>query len=349
MIFKPLKPLLEWKPAKLSWHVPFLAALGVGLAVMAGLWFQQPRQGMLAATGAMVILYLPPPPRSVSSTMRRLAACGSGFVVCHALGAACAFHSLASALMLGMLTLLATAVCRTHRVPPPGSFFFVVTAAISCCTRFDPAAIPHNAAWVALGAGISCLVAFLYCRIMTKPGILLPDRIMDDPLLAAILVESSVIAFFTALSLLVARLLEMENPYWVPISCAAILQGGTFRAVWHRKVHRIVGTVIGMGLTWFLFPAVPDPVTLAVIVVVLVFVVESLVARNYGLAVIFITPLTVGFAEISSGGVPIHGLLTTRLVDIIFGSLTGAAGGWVLHHPRWCRRMEAQVGLLLGR
>ncbi|RYD31013.1 MAG: FUSC family protein [Verrucomicrobiaceae bacterium] len=122
-----------------------------------------------------------------------------------------------------------------------------------------------------------------------------------------------------------------------------MLQGGTFRAVWHRNVHRIAGTALGMGISWFLFPRVPDPVMMAVTVTILVFIVEYLVSRNYGLAVIFITPLTVCFAEFASGGVPIHGLFATRLLDIVIGSLIGAAGGSILHHPDWCRRMEASL------
>ncbi|RYZ73833.1 MAG: FUSC family protein [Proteobacteria bacterium] len=71
--------------------------------------------------------------------------------------------------------------------------------------------------------------------------------------------------------------------------------------------------------------------------------VEFLVTRHYGLAVIFITPLTVCFAEFSSGGVPIHGLFTARLIDITLGSLIGAAGGFLLHHPEWCRKMELRL------
>ncbi|RYD28687.1 MAG: FUSC family protein, partial [Verrucomicrobiaceae bacterium] len=59
MMRKHISPLLEWRSPGLSWHVPFLAALGVGIPVFLGVWAGQPRHAMLAATGAMVILYLP--------------------------------------------------------------------------------------------------------------------------------------------------------------------------------------------------------------------------------------------------------------------------------------------------
>ncbi|RYD21236.1 MAG: FUSC family protein [Verrucomicrobiaceae bacterium] len=376
MIRKHLTPLFEWKSPGLGWHVPFLAALGVGIPVFLGFWFHQPRQAMLAATGAMVILYLPPVMHSVRAALVRLLGCAAGFGLCYVSAAACAFHSAAAVSALCLLTLLATACSRWLRIPPPGSFFPVVIASIACNARFDPVAIPINTVWLLFGSLVSCILAFIYMKCRSGPrasaecpqptSIKNPatqssndsavnDSVQDQehrssndpvknlpvPNLPAILIESSIIATFVALSLLIARLLNMENPYWVPISCAAILQGGTFRAVWHRNVHRIVGTALGMGLSWFLFPSVPHPVAVIIIMVSLVFVVEYLVSRHYGLAVIFITPMTVCFAEFTSGGVPIHGLFTTRLLDIILGSLIGAAGGIILHHPEWCRKMEA--------
>ncbi|MES2923517.1 MAG: FUSC family protein [Verrucomicrobiota bacterium] len=342
MPFKQLKPFFEWKSPGVSWHIPFLAAVSVGIPLVAGLWSHQPRLGMLAATGAMVILYLPRTPMPVSAKIRRLMACSCGFAICYAIGAGSAFHPAVSALVLGLITVLATTVCRTNKIPPPGSFFFILIATIACCSSFEPRMIPLRAGLVALGGMTSCLVALVYCLLAreTRP---MEEAGKKDTRLAAILVESSVIGFSVTLSLIVARLLKLDNPYWVPISAAAILQGGTFRAVWHRQVHRIVGTAIGMVLSWFLFPAVPEPVTMAAVIVVLVFVAEYLVPRHYGVAVIFITPMTVAFVEFSAGVVPVHGLLMARLLDIVIGSVIGAAGGWVLHHPQWCLSVEQRI------
>lgn len=375
MPLKHLTPLFEWKSPGLSWHVPFLAALGVGIPVFLGLWLHQPRQAMLAATGAMVILYLPSAGRPVAAWMKRLILCSVGFAICYVAAAASAFHPAAAVPALGLLTILSTVICRWNRIPPPGSFFFVVIASIACNARFHPEAIPTNTAWLLFGSAVSCTLAFIYLKCGSgrrlsgdspQPDPVISGSVQSPPTatpatpvsndsvrnlpprnLPAILVEASIIATFVAVSLLTARLLNLENPYWVPISCAAILQGGTFRAVWHRNVHRIVGTALGMGLSWFLFPSVPHPMALAITMVTLVFVVEYLVTRNYGLAVIFITPMTVCFAEFTSGGVPIHGLFAVRLLDITLGSLIGAAGGSILHHPEWCRKMEARLRRLL--
>ncbi len=42
-------------------------------------------------------------------------------------------------------------------------------------------------------------------------------------------------------SLAVAFILGFENPYWIPISCLAVMQGSSSRHIWLRAVQRIIG------------------------------------------------------------------------------------------------------------
>ena len=70
------------------------------------------------------------------------------------------------------------------------------------------------------------------------------------------------------------------------------------------------------------------------------FLIEVLVTRNYGLAVIFITPLTVIFADSALAVADTNSLIFTRLIDIMLGSLIGYVGGWVIYHPRLFYRLE---------
>ncbi|MCP5533207.1 MAG: FUSC family protein [Akkermansiaceae bacterium] len=331
-----------------SWHVPLLAAMSVAVPLWWGVCSGNPADGMLSATGSMAILYLPSSEFARRERLRRMATCALGFVVSFALGALGTFHPAAAVLALGLVTFRAAWFCRRFAIAPPASFFFVVTAAIAGNMIFDIHALPTKVAIVAAGAACSFLIALIYCL---ASGGRKTDALKvagGDGNRAAVMVESAVIAASVMVSLLAAQLLELENPYWVPISCIAILQGGTFRAVWHRNVHRIVGSAVGMGISWFLFPPSMSPGALAALVIVLVMVVEFLVPRHYGLAVVFITPLTVCFAEIASGGAPFRELLWARLQDITLGSLIGAAGGWVLHHPQWCRRAEGLLKRLPG-
>lgn len=139
---------------------------------------------------------------------------------------------------------------------------------------------------------------------------------------------------------LFALLIQLDSPYWVPISTAAIMQGATFRAVWHRNVHRIFGTLIGMGLAWVIFSYSPNAWVLAGTIMLCTFLIEALVTRNYGLAVIFITPMTIIMAEFTAASDNIHHLMQARLIDIFLGSCIGYLGGWVIHQTQLFQKLE---------
>ncbi len=122
------------------------------------------------------------------------------------------------------------------------------------------------------------------------------------------------IGAFVGLSLAIAQALQLDRPYWVPVSCLAVIQGVSLRAVWNRQLQRVLGTAIGMLLAWSLLSLPLDPWRIALLVILLVFVIESLVVRHYGLAVIFITPLTILLAEAATlGAAPLAELIAVAL------------------------------------
>ena len=148
--------------------------------------------------------------------------------------------------------------------------------------------------------------------------------------------NSVVVGLFVGLSLALAQTLQLERPYWVPVSCLAVIQGVTLRAVWNRQVHRIIGTSIGLVVAWALLALPLDPWSVALMMIALTFVIETLVVRHYALAAVFITPLTIFLAEGARlGHRSPNAMLQARLLDTILGSLVGLAGGICLHSPRF--------------
>jgi uncharacterized membrane protein YccC len=127
-------------------------------------------------------------------------------------------------------------------------------------------------------------------------------------------------------------LLQLERPYWVPVSCLAVIQGVSFRAVWSRQVQRIAGTALGLLLFWGLAALPLDAWRVGLLITTLSFVIETLVVRHYGLAVVFITPLSILLAEAAhlSSTHP-QALMQARLVDTVLGCVMGLAGGACLH------------------
>jgi uncharacterized membrane protein YccC len=74
---------------------------------------------------------------------------------------------------------------------------------------------------------------------------------------------------------------------------------------------------------------------ICVSIIILQVIIEFLVVRNYTVAAIFITVLTIFLAESGSDlSVSPTGLIATRFIDILIGSVIGALGGWILYNER---------------
>lgn len=332
--------LLVWNVSTRPWHIPLLASVCVGFPALLGVYFGRFDAGVLASIGALVILYMPATP--IPHRMVTLAVCAIGLTACFALGVSTSFNPYVSAAVLGLTTTLVTLITRFYALPPPGSFFFILVAAVAGTLPFNLALIPAHVGLFVLGGIQACLLAFLYSLLVPRKAVPKPTHAPPERRVGAIIPDSVVIGLFVGGSLLLAQFLELDNPYWVPISCAAIMQGATFRAVWHRKIHRIIGTAIGMGLAWVIFSMPFSPWELVLVIMALNFMVEFLVVRNYGLAVIFITPLTVLLAEASAVALPPDQLVLARMFDIVLGSFIGFVGGGILHRPEMLAYFEAR-------
>lgn len=319
------------------------ATLAVGLPVLLGAWLDQFSSAVITSMGGLVILYMQQ--TGFSHRITSLLVCSFGFAWSFALGAFTSFNPFLSAFTLAFTVFLVTAACRFYTVPPPGSFFFILVACISRTLPFDLGLAAERTGILMFGSMGACLLALFYSIAQTLRRGYQPvtHSNQQDPRIVAIVLESAVISLFVGGGYLLALLIQLDNPYWVPVSTAAIMQGATFRAVWHRNVHRILGTIVGMGLAWLIFSRSPNVWVLACLVSLLSFIIEALVTRNYGLAVIFITPMTVILADFAAASADIERLMQARLIDILLGSCIGYIGGWVIHQNKLFWRLEQSL------
>jgi uncharacterized membrane protein YccC len=89
-----------------------------------------------------------------------------------------------------------------------------------------------------------------------------------------------------------------------------------------RSVHRIVGTIVGVGVTALLLVWAPPPLVVIVVIVVCQVVTETLVGRHYGLALVFITPMALSVSYLASP-VPLTGLVVDRVLETVLGAAVG--------------------------
>lgn len=327
------------------WQMPFAAGVASGLPLLIAAGLGDLRGGLVATLGGLTFLYLPD--TAMHHRMATLLAAAFAMTTGYTLGV---LAHLVPPLMVPTLTsvaILATMASRYFALPRPGSFFIIFVAAIGTFTPTDLAGVPRLVGLISMGAMLACLVGFAYSLhiLRTRAARPIPER--PAPTFDFIVLDPVLIGVSVGVALLIAQLLRLEKAYWVPVSCLAVLQGTTLRAVWTRQVHRILGTIIGLGVTGLIFLLPLNAWGISVAVMALTFVVETAVVRNYAFAAIFITPLAILLAEAAATHHDPGPLIRARLIDTALGCLVGLLGGVVLHSPRGRRVLGAPLRRLV--
>ncbi|MCX8525036.1 FUSC family protein [Chryseobacterium formosus] len=334
--------LIEIKKTERKWHFPFLAALCIGSPLLLGWFLGKPNFGSLSSLGALVILYFTQAP--ISQRMVHLAVCAFGMIFSFAVSLCFNFNVYFGALALGIVAFLSHFITNYYKIPPPGNFFFIMVAAMASNFKFDMEMIPTRIGLFAMGAILSCSFAFIYSVLVEKSAVInIPRRTFRKKRYTKF-VESGIIAVFMTLTLIVGHLLKFQNTYWISISTIAIIQGRNFEHVRQRNLHRIIGTFVGLGLAWSILYFDPEKIVMIFIIMILQFIVELMIVRNYGFAVIFLTPLTILLVE--TGSLMHHNvteLMEARLIDTVIGSLIGLSAGFLLYHQQTINNLEKSV------
>ena len=334
----------EWRnfvrvsPSDRPWQRPFAIALATCLPLIVGLMFGRLDYGVQSSMAGFVFLYLPE--TVLQQRMMWLMTCGFGLIGSFTLGLIAHFFPVLLVPFLTLTTILSTMLCRFYGFGLPGGIIFVMVAAVGAYTPTEVPDIPLKVGLFAMGALLASLLAFVYSVIIlrVRKPVPTPDPSTDFDTLV---IEPVLIGLFVGLSIALAQIYQLNRPYWVPISCLAVIQAGSLRAVWTRQLHRILGTFAGLGVTWALLALPLNAWTVTLALTVLTFLVHSIVVRHYGIAVVFITPLSILMAELTilGQGAPTD-VIIARMIDTVLGSMVGFVGGTVLHNARLRRSIR---------
>lgn len=331
---REVRYLLTLNPTDRSWELPLAAALSSGIPLLVGAAFGHMDYGLISSLGGLVFLYTPN--SALPHRMGMVMACSLGMTACFAMGLVGALHPLLLVPLVTLLTMGVTVVCRIYSVNPPGSLFFVMAAAIAASMPFELMAIPFRVGLLVMGCMVATGIALLYSLYMLRFQGATPAAppATGAPPFEALGPDAFIMGATVGLSLVVAHALQLERPYWVPVSCLAVIQGASFRMVWTKQIHRILGTAVGLGLAWVLLSMPMNVWQMCATMIALSFVIEFLVVRHYGLAIILITPLTLFLADAGAGmTATVNDLIAARFWDIALGSSIGLVGGFFIHHP----------------
>lgn len=122
----------------------------------------------------------------------------------------------------------------------------------------------------------------------------------------------------------VATAAGIGHPWWAMVAAAAPLsvRGRSHQAL--RAGHRIAGTLVGLVTSIPLLLLDMDPVPLVLVVFAVQVVTELLVGRNYGLALLFITPMALLMGQLG-GSRSAPDLLFDRGAETLIGALVAVA------------------------
>ncbi len=334
-VIQELNYLFQFRETERLWHIPLLAALCTGIPLLIGYHFNNLSAGVLSCLSGLVILYFPLR-SNLKDRMLSLLVCSFGFMISVAIGLLFSFNPIVSAFAVGILAISTHWIVLKFKINPPGSFFFIFVAAIASCMPHNLNLIPYKVGLVGLGTMLACLVALVYSLITMKDyqkSNIKNEKI--DKTNYTYFVESFIFGCFIIISFLVGYAFNLHNPYWIPVSCIAVMQGANIRHIWRRSLHRIIGTLLGLILCWIILTISNSPISICISIISLQFIIEMLIVRNYTLAVMFITPMTILLAETANPYVQTTDqLIMARLIDISLGSIIGAIGGYLIYHQK---------------
>ncbi|MET8971472.1 FUSC family protein [Streptomyces hydrogenans] len=154
------------------------------------------------------------------------------------------------------------------------------------------------------------------------------------PLAPALFVPALRMVLGTGLAGAVALGLGLGHGYWAALSAAAVLHSVDVRTATRRAVQRTLGTAAGLVLAVAVLGLRPGPLALAGTVVALELLLEYAVARNYGLGVVFLTPLALLLTELAAPAERAGALVLDRAAGSLLGILLALLCALAVVHDR---------------
>ncbi|WP_051687496.1 MULTISPECIES: FUSC family protein [Micrococcales] len=205
--------------------------------------------------------------------------------------------------------------------PPGGLFFIFASGAVGSMHSPPPIALAMIAG---LGAVIWSVLAGMLGYFMGegRRGHVVPVPAHHGQSRAQILRHG--LLFFGAATIagVLGQLSGLSHSYWAMVAAVAPIAQPSVTARLYKCIQRIVGTFGGVFVTAFLLSSDLHQWQMAVWVVILQFLAEAFVMRNYAFAMLFVTPLALMMVQLAQPSAP-EQILTARLAETAIGAAVG--------------------------
>ena len=343
-----LLSIVALRPSPPRWSIAIQAGLAIALPIAVFTVTGREDLGLLASTGGFVALYLTSRSRRQRAAILPLVAVA--LLASAAVGVMGSGAVWTSVLALFVLVAGASVLFFGFEVGPPGVLFPVLVGGVAGHLA-APATLGGSGldGRIVLGTmGIGAALAYLVVLApLMLPSVRARDADVHERTAAPLRFRLDAISRLIIIRLLVAAAiaaivtapLGLPRAYWVTLTVVAILQNGhRLRLTAIRAVHRVAGTLLGVGVFALVEVARPSGWWLVLVLALLQFGTETIVLRNYGLALLLITPLalTISAQGATSPGV----LIADRAVDTVVGgaiAMIVLLGSLVLRRVRSAR------------
>ncbi|MHA6602039.1 FUSC family protein [Corynebacterium coyleae] len=329
-------------------HIPaFRTALGVAIPMFTLLALGRLDLAIYANFGAFTGVY----GRHATSEVRlkHHILAGTALTLMVTLGATIAWFDLSPWVLL-IVTSIASSVWATIALAtdmkPTGSVFVIF--AVAAVGSLSNPVHPLLAFAIAGGAALVCLVLGLFSHLIGEgPGgdakeSEIPTRSPDAGRVPRRRLAVEANRFFFApllagtLGLISVTLVDpLSHSYWAMVAAAAPLVNSRFKVQYFRAIERVLGTLTGIAVTGFLLSHHPQGWQIVVWIVVLQYLTEMYVTRNYTIAASFITPTALLMVQ-AVDAAPVGPMLLARTAETMLGAVAALAiiaVGYVRKYP----------------
>lgn len=330
------------------WRIGIEAALATGLPLTLLSLAGYQSLSLIASLGSFTALYAPHLERS--ERLKALPFIGAGMITACLIGITFASSTWLTIAGVMVVASLACLLILGLKVGPPGPMPFILVNGVSGHLS-SPASLggpgidgPIVLLMVTAGVVASLLVVgspLLLPAVRRREGPPRPAGVLFGNLqldrmsrLVAIRVVSAVLV-----ASLVSLPLGITRGYWVVLSAVVVLQAShRIPFTIARAIQRFLGTLAGVISFALLALLAPPGPWLVLTVTVLEFMTELVVAKNYGLALLFITPQALIISTANQAGSPL-GITGDRILDSLLGAVIALT---VLFAGEWLRRRLAR-------
>ncbi|MGO3146069.1 MAG: FUSC family protein [Leucobacter sp.] len=131
----------------------------------------------------------------------------------------------------------------------------------------------------------------------------------------------------------IATAIGIGHPYWAMVSVTVPLAAATSSGRSLRGVQRVFGTLAGVLVTWVVLSFAPSPIALIIVIGIAQAGAELFVGRNYGFALLFITPLALCMVQLGHP-VPVGELIADRAIETVLGVAVGLSITLLTHERK---------------